>query len=292
MVFPREWAEMHQIFYPCNKFDTPDKLSLLEPFYFSLSKKPGEKNGNKGDKGDQGNQGDKKTRQPPTPKLVNAVSPNGSIYTPYRKNSLFWCVYIKTQGLSAYYAIPQQKLATTELTEQIKIAEFIETSNKRIEKPRITKKFIQELRSDLMVMQSRETEENPLRFLVAYALYYDVTITVWVKPHLYLEIGPCDAAAAASVAEEGNSEIVIYRDVRNGTFGVQTASSRLKGENENPKQNSVRMESWDRALRPATYYKVEEIADMLEKLKVVVPADCKKKCDLYTLLQSHCAYNS
>ena len=286
MIFPREWAEMHQIFYPCNKFDTPDKLPLLEPFYFSLSKKLGEKNGDKGNKN---------TQQPLKP--LNKGSPNGStastastaIYTPYRKNSLFWCVYIKTQGLSAYYAIPHQKLATTELTEQIKIAEFIETSNKRIEKPRITKKFIQELRSDLMVMQSRrDTEENPLRFLVAYAIYYDVTITVWVKPHLYLEIGPCDAAAR-------NSEIVIYRDVRNGTFGVQT-SSRLEGEqekqNENQKQSSVRMESWDRALRPATYYKVEEIADMLEKLKVVVPADCKKKCDLYALLQSHCAYTS
>ena len=274
-----QWQELHQIFYPCNKFDTTDKLCLLDPFYFSTKSAVSLKQREEKEKTDA-------TSVLPIPKPTQKYKPE--IYYPYRKNALFWCVYIHTQGIDAYYAIARQKLTTVELAEQIKIAEFLGSSSSigsRIERPRITKKFIQELRSDLMVFSSSSTRrggddeaEDPLRFLVALSLYYDVKITVWLQPRLYFEIGPSDAA---------NAEVVIVRDKR-GNFGVMTANSTTTSNGEK-KNHAVRMESWDRALRPATHYKVEDIVEMLETLEIAVPEACKKKADLYALLLQSCS---
>jgi hypothetical protein len=293
-----QWQELHQIFYPCNKFDTIDKLCLLEPFYFStkstIPAKPREEKEKEKEK-------EKKIHASAAvdaadivlsvvPPLLSSSMTSNTLpkpkqcpdkpYYPHRKNALFWCVYIQTQGLAAYYAIPRQKLSTVELAEQIKIAEFLGTSSSigsRIERPRITKKLIQELRSDLMVFSSSSSrrdaeQENPLRFLVAYSLYYDVKITVWIQPRLYFEIGPSNAA---------NGEVVIVRDNR-GNFGV------ISGPAEKVTDASIRMESWDKPLRPMTHYKVEELIKMLETMDIAIPEDCKKKADLYALLLDAC----
>jgi len=118
-------------------------------------------------------------------------------------------------------------------------------------------------------------EENPLRFLVAYSLYYDVKITVWLQPRLYFEIAPSNAA---------NGEVVIVRDKR-GNFGVMTDVSNVSAN----EINAVRMESWDRPLRPASQYKVEDLIKMLETMQVAIPEECKKKAELYALLQQICS---
>jgi hypothetical protein len=105
--------------------------------------------------------------------------------------------------------------------------------------------------------------------LPAYALYHDVSIVVMFSPSVYLEIGAEDST--------NSIELVVGR---NGNVGVRMVPEELR-----VRETSIRLESWDKFLRPISYYKMEDLTQMLSRLNVAAPPD-GKKADIYQLILS------
>jgi hypothetical protein len=218
MVVSSDVSKLYQIFFPCQKFDTVHNLELLVPFYLhdkkneTKNEKPKEQKNEKPKNEKPINEKPKELiKEQKNEKPKNEKPKIHEFFFPNRNNSLFWCLFIKKYGFEHFYSIQKQKLATTELSEQSKIAEFLgkpESSIKKIEKPKITKKYIQELRSDLMVM---DKNKNALALLPAYALFYDCCIVVVFNEHLFLEITSNDPS---------NKEIYIYTNSHH-RFGIK-----------------------------------------------------------------------
>jgi hypothetical protein len=108
-----------------------------------------------------------------------------------------------------------------------------------------------------------------LYFLPAYALFYNVSIVVVFSPEVYLEIKP----------ETASKTIYVYRG-NHKNYGVK---NNIECNDSSLVENALRIESWNKTLRPITHYKVEDLINMLVLLKVSVPNSIKK-AELYDLL--------
>jgi hypothetical protein len=252
-----------QYFSPTVVFDSVDKLFLLQSVYITGPKKQ--------------ILSTKKTTtfsQPLAPAPASAFAPapapasasssqikTSTQFYPNRRHSLFWSIYIQHMGYNPL--LHESKATKLEMEEHAKIAEFLPTAiSTAIVKPKITKKYIVEMRSDAMVVT-----ENNLSLLPAYVLYYKKSVVLFLTPYIYYQIIHQDSLDTLYLVTSGQQ------------YGIQGHPQDLT--------SCICIESVaGKPLRPSTFYKMDELYDMLKRLHVENWTKKMKKTELYVLLES------
>tara|TARA_B100000900_G_C20568554_1_gene712180 strand:+ start:1057 stop:1887 length:831 start_codon:yes stop_codon:yes gene_type:complete len=95
-------------------------------------------------------------------------------FIPKQKDSLFWCIYIFKYGMKKFKEI--ENYGNTELNEKQKCIKYIESNPNILKttKYKITNINIQEIKSDLMTVQT-STSYN---VLIAFIFFYNINIYI------------------------------------------------------------------------------------------------------------------
>jgi hypothetical protein len=241
--------ELQTRLYPCPAIMTAADLKFLQPFYWAEAPLP-----------------PVATRppvvRPPPPPLPRRL-------VPPRKNTLFWCVFIEHYGYDVFQSLSPAKRAARELEEQIQIAQYLKTPSleKQVLSPKVTKKQMQEMQSDLMVHTTHISPE-PWALLPAYALYTKSTIVVWWGAEVYYKV------------QLHAAERTIHLYKTHNHFSVSLC--------QEPPPNfdaAVALVQPNRPLRPLSYYKVADLRQMADRLHVAVDGDTTKQA-LYNLVNN------
>jgi hypothetical protein len=170
-------------------------------------------------------------------------------------------------GVDAYYSIMPNKRSHVEMDEHTKIAEFLRNAKPNtIKKPRLTKKAMEEIRSDLMTFASRK---NPLSLLPAYALYYNTSIVIVFQDGEHTK-----ASMKVSLASVEAREIVLYK--RGNTITMKDMDDNI--------DDIFTLESCDKWLRPISAYKVDDLKKILFSLLGEDKGHLRKP-EMYELLE-------
>ena len=172
--------------------------------------------------------------------------------------------------------MPNGKWASFELAERSKIADFLANIEKvkpadlpKCNGHRVTKKSIIEMRSDLMTIgQQQQQDKDFIKVLPAYALYYNISIVVYLHTNLYYKLTP-----------SSDSTNTIYI-VKNGRI-FEAAEPKLLDE-------AICIESLEKPLKSAAHYKVDELQQMIQVFgKEATSLSPLKKAEMYELLQKY-----
>lgn len=194
-----------------------------------------------------------------TPVYNNTVS----YITPKQRDSLFWSLYICQYGYADYTTITfnegSRKLDIHQnMVNYLKKNPYLwkQTNQK------ITKIAIEEICSDLLTNQKKSLLSN----ILAYACFFQKNILiVHVKQKSYWDI----------VNENATDTIVLRLDLDNCFHAEINCSNQDICE---LKKNRIGLESYDRPLRPMSFYKVPQLQTIASLLNIDINI---KKADLY-----------
>ena len=190
-------------------------------------------------------------------KSTNKVSDNITSYTPDKKDSLFWCIYIAINGFVEYELI-HRNFTNVIIAEKQKVAESFSQNIKRMKNinVKLTNSNIQNIISDMMTNQLMNIE-----MLYGFAIYYKKQILV-VYSNVYMYILPdiCDDKPIV-ISKKTDYSLELERcmeDIKYKYYLINTAEKPL---------NSV------------STYKIQELKDIAELFNI----DTSKKMDKNTL---------
>jgi len=204
---------------------------------------------------------------PPPPK-----TPAPKMFTPKQKDSLFWCLYIITQGFQEYHLITHN-YAVKELEIKTQIANFVKTTPTRLKDTnyKITKAVTQEILSELL------TNQNTTSFMVLLAAccFYNINIIIYFpKSNMMLDFISDHSDSAAYY--------VVQRDEYK-KYSTD-AERKTKEQIEEMKKNVMHVNNYLKPLRGMSYYKVAELEEMAKKLKIFQEEKSYSKKELYDIL--------
>lgn len=179
-----------------------------------------------------------------------------SVYTPDKRDPLFWCIYIAIHGLAEYEMITHN-YTNVIMDEKQKVAEKFYKNPKQMKSVnvKLTNKKIQDIISDMMTNQDMNID-----MLYAFSIFYKKKIII-VNCKKYLEIIPDDHDETPIIIDKG----VDY-------------SLELE-PNIDLIQNHFLIHGFEKPLQCVSKYKVQELKDVGSLFDI----DMTKKYDKNTL---------
>jgi hypothetical protein len=207
---------------------------------------------------------------------VVVVRPMSDRFSPRKEDNLFWSIYIATVGVPEFMAIGH-RYHNFELEEKQKMIAAFQKSSAPLKRTniKISNVRIQEILADLMI-----NKKTNLQTIIAFSVYYDITIyLVNEETRVYLKYIP--------EMETKRETIIIYKtstnNVTNHNYSVCTATSVDKlAKITRIEETMVQLEHGDKYFRGISYYKMEDLDQIADKLGIEMPDKKKvKKADLY-----------
>ena len=182
---------------------------------------------------------------------------NITSYTPDKKDSLFWCIYIAVNGFVEYELI-HRNFTNVIIAEKQKVAESFSQNIKRMKNinVKLTNGNIQNIISDMMTNQGMNIE-----MLYGFAIYYKKQIVV-VYSNVYIDILPD-----------------IYEDKPIVISKKTDYSLELEPCMEDIKYKYYLINTPEKPLNSVSTYKIQELKDIAELFNI----DTSKKIDKNTL---------
>lgn len=292
------YRTLNQIFYTNNKFDVPESIHLLEPFFYSrktaeiivpvLDKMPTETI-SKPDKVPTLHNDFVGTLKQVSPRIDKI--PNISIrldkkmdtFVPTFSDTIFWSIFYHVYGEIEYKMI-SSKYGNRILEEKKKIMEHFHKSPKSMKSSntKFTNDRIQETISELICAK------NCSSFLEtsAYSLYYNLTIYIIdEKKRTYLVFKNKEQSSNNICILYANSSV----NLKDNRVGVQQKKyySLLKEPSAfdmSILDTYVQLEQFDKPLKAQTHYKkMAELEEIAQRLGLEYDKKMKK-AELYVLL--------
>jgi hypothetical protein len=190
---------------------------------------------------------------------------------PKQKDTLFWCLYIAKYGYDEYTEI-QTHYGTKQLEIQQKIGNYIRNNMVLLKNvnTRITKAAAQEILSELLT----DSKTTSMHVLYAYAIYYNMNlILLHPSTEYYLEI--------QSDTMEDVDTYLLQKDDRQ-QFSIRE-SPLTEQEYKEIVGTKYRLESHLRPLKAIGNYKVDELYEVAEKVKMDLTVK-RTKPELYNAI--------
>lgn len=180
-----------------------------------------------------------------------------TMYSPDRKESLFWCIYIVIHGF-VQYEILHRNFTNVIISEKQKVAEHFCKNIKSMKSlnKKLTNNDVQNIISDMMTNQTMTVE-----MLYGFAILYKKQIYV-VYSKTYIDISP-------DIHDE--NPIVILKTTE---YSLET-----EPDIEKIKSNHFLINNRDKPLQSMSSYKIQELKDIAHLFDV----DMSKKMDKSTL---------
>jgi len=248
---------LYQIFYPYNKFDSPDDIETrIEKFMYIKNYIDFVR-----DSDSDYDIAHQEIHAATPVEYIHPIEPAVSTPPPPQKasskllipdkiDSLFWCLYISHYGYTEYLAIGN-KYMNAEFVEKAKIMEYLK-SNKNILKninKKITLGAAQEVMSELLT-----NKKTSLLSINAFAVYYKKNILIENTMNgTYLEyIYDTDAS---------DEQWIHLKYITRGRYGICEIRPIPK--------TGIRVEYHDKPLRGISTYKVSELNDLAASIPAV-----------------------
>lgn len=190
---------------------------------------------------------------------------------PKQKDTLFWCLYIAKYGYDEYTEI-HTHYGTKQLEIQQKIGNYIRNNMVLLKNvnTRITKAAAQEILSELLT----DSKTTSMHVLYAYAIYYNMNlILLHPTTKYYLEI--------QSDTMEDVDTYLLQKDDRQ-QFSIREAPL-TEQEYKEIIDTKFRLESYLRPLKAIGNYKVDELYEVAEKVKMDLTVK-RTKPELYNAI--------
>jgi hypothetical protein len=253
-----------QIFYPYNKFDTEEKMKELTQYMYRPHSEP--------IVAPEPRETPEPTPAPtPTPRPAPTPKTVSPLFFPNKQNSMFWCLYIFVHGYDEFLTIQKSKQSTIELSENQKIIDSIRSNVSLLKTTnhKITNAKCQEILSDLMVGGN-----NNISLLLAYSVFYKLSIVVFTEGTLYLEMKPEDGSG---------KQIFMYYDSAEKKYGINLSET----DHETGcalKEKCLYVENANKPLKAVSHYKLGDLQKMATLLTIDTPPK-QTKSELYVALE-------
>lgn len=277
--------QIHQIFYKNNKFDNGESLKTLEKYFLcndllidnheNIKEIESEKNSPSKmimlEKTEE-------KKEPNKNHLPTIKKDETKWFLPKQKDTLFWCIYIFKYGLDSYNMI-QHSYGNKILEEKQKIIDFIQQNPKILKSSnvKITNNDVKEILSEFMV-------DNVTSYygLVALSIYYKTPIyLINDEKKTYLQFLP-----EKEICENKPCYLYLHQGI------MKFPKYKLPMfEKETNLDSFLCLESHLKPLKPISYYKVEDLQNIMNKIGFI-PKEKMKKNEYYEKLCELCSWNN
>ena len=277
------YRELNQIFYDNNKFDIPDYIINLEPFFYDchiITKSVVHS---------RHEPVVPSRHEPVVPPQTPMVSTNSykqsssnssHIFEPKQTDSIFWCIFAFIYGYDEYLMVGS-KYGNRELEEKQKMITQFKTNPKLLKTTnhKITNGNIQEIYSEFMAIQN----ETSLMGVIAISVFYNIRILlVDTLKKTYLDFH-------TSNTFDFDKTCVLYKN--NGIRGKTkyTLNMSMTDEMLQTIQNTMLcLEGYQRSLKSISNYKMCELEDICNLLGIIIDSGKRlKKDELYNRINEH-----
>ena len=223
-----------------------------------------------------------------------------------KPDTLFWSIFIAHYGVREFTEIGS-KYMNREIEEKMRVMEFIKKNRPRMKSMKITAATGEEMMGDLLTNQS-----TSMLVLPALALFYETRL--WIvseETNTYLEYLPTsynrDFVQGGETLQPKNSggrrpdefeivpgteinidysTMIIYRATYNGRVSYTTETNEEPSNLiEKIQQTMIRIENVEHPFKGISTYKLVDLEEIANKLKVQIPAGEKwKKNDWYVAI--------
>ena len=274
------YRELNQIFYQYNKFDTPNEINKLEPFFYDMHIIPSKEE----------KPTPKLSEEKPIPKLseektvpIPKLNEEIKMFEPKQKDSIFWCIFIYIYGYSEYLTIGS-RYGNRELEEKQKMISYFKENPKCLKTTnhKITNGNIQEIYSEYLSFQN----ETTLMGVIGLAVYYKIRILlVDSSKNIYIDYHTNDTSTEIKTC-------ILYKNkgIRGQTkYCFDMSTNENIESDEKIKNTMLCLEHYTKPLKAISTYKSCELEEIGKKLNIYDESIKKlKKQELYNKIVEHC----
>lgn len=298
------YRELNQIFYENNKFDTPNYIINLEPFFYDCRINTKYSTPIEEPMPIQTQVPVKESvliqvptqipeqmqvpiqmpiQTPVTNSTIIRSKNDSSMFEPKQSDSIFWCVFVFTYGYGEYLMVGS-KYGNRELEEKQKMITQFKTNPKSLKTTnhKITNGNIQEIYSEFMAIQN----ETSLMGVIALTVFYDIRILlVDASKKTYL-----DFHTSNNDSYNLEKTCVLYKN--KGIRGKTKYTIHMSMTDEmiqTIQKTMLCLDGYNRALRSISSYKIGELEDICNLLGLITDTNKRaKKDELYNRINQHC----
>jgi hypothetical protein len=211
-----------------------------------------------------------------TSTTIDLVKPNEVTSTtidlvlPKQQDTLFWCIYIAVFGYNDYLEV-SRNYGVKELDIKKQIADFLQKTPTAFKNSniKVTKVAIQEILSELLTSQ----KETSILCLLAMIVKHKINV---------LLVDPTDRFYLEYYHDKDMDESPTYV-LRKDTYGKYRIQLEPLSKDSiiHWKSSRFALDSYQKPLRAASLYKVQELEDMARRFSLYDDAKKYKKADLY-----------
>jgi len=208
--------------------------------------------------------------------VTDLVKPNEVTSTtidlvlPKQQDTLFWCIYIAVFGYNDYLEV-SRNYGVKELDIKKQIADFLQKTPTAFKNSniKVTKVAIQEILSELLTSQ----KETSILCLLAMIVKHKINV---------LLVDPTDRFYLEYYHDKDMDEIPTYV-LRKDTYGKYRIQLEPLSKDIiiHWKSSRFALDSYQKPLRAASLYKVQELEDIARRFSLYDDAKKYKKADLY-----------
>ena len=209
------------------------------------------------------------------------------LYQPKKQDTLFWCLYILKYGYNDYLQI-EHNYGVKELEEKQQISKFMKENTARIKNTnyKITNVAIQEVLSEFLTPQ----KETSLLCLIVMIVFYNINILIINEQTKCMLEFWCNKDRIPNInesADENDGLTYVLYKTENGKYKLQYENIGSFQIND-LKEKYVVLESYNKYIKAASAYKVDELENIAKKFGVFDETKKYKKADLYELVGNNC----
>ena len=199
-------------------------------------------------------------------------------FTPKQENTLFWCMYIAQYGYSEYMRIGT-RYNNAEIDEKQAVSADLNKHSAKLKSTnfKLSNQSIQEICSAITVCR-----KDGLFSLIAFCAYYKKTVFVVFSNRTYLMFSPEKEATEDAVMIHCETVGKRNNQVYSLTMDVMPETIREM------RDTHFRLDHYEKPLRSASAYKLDELVSIATKLGVSI-GDKPKKADVYEKVAIHCS---
>jgi hypothetical protein len=204
---------------------------------------------------------------------------------PKQSDTLFWCLFIIHFGYPEYIEV-DRNYGVKELEMKKQIGDFITKNPHKMKNTnvKLTKIAVQEILSELLTSQ----KDTSMNCMMAILVFYNINV-ILVNSAKKVMLEYIANTETSEDSEEIIPTYVLYKD----TYNKYTLCSHPLDQSqiEDMKSTMVCLESYNKPLKAASHYKVEDLEDMAKKLGIFDMKKKYKKVDLYNEVNNACEWN-
>jgi hypothetical protein len=179
-------------------------------------------------------------------------------FSPRMMDTLFWCFYVMKNGIVAYEQEPSTFVKEKE--EKIKYILLLRNSKELLKKHKITKLI------DIENNLSLDKTINMATFFALCTLENINAVVLQPKLNIYSDVFGDTTSSTMFVLHQDKHRFKLVLD--------QSPISELTYEKTHFKL----------PLKSVSAYKLLDLHDICTRLRIIIPAECKKKHDIYSLI--------